>query len=112
MAKYRITEPHFINNEYLLPGTLVGDGTPYAVSQPSLSMEPLDDEATAAVKAVVVLSNKVAGSNDPLFMMGAFSAAPATDNGTDVPLTTETKVASQVKNSSGKNIFPDLTLGR
>jgi hypothetical protein len=65
MAKYRLRIAHEmetndgqrlwlpgdVTNESLgdEKGTIVGDGTPYKVRWPTLEMEPLDDEAKAAI---------------------------------------------------------------
>jgi hypothetical protein len=61
MAQYRLLKAHFLpGDKYLLGdqeneqlgklGETVGDGTPHPIYWPTEDMEPLDDEARAALK--------------------------------------------------------------
>lgn len=50
MARYRLLTDHYLAPHYLERGTEIGDGTPWPFDgRPSQSMEPLDEEAKAAV---------------------------------------------------------------
>lgn len=50
--KYRLLEDHYLGDQYLAAGTIIGDGTPFPYVSadgkpvpPSRQMEPLNDEA-------------------------------------------------------------------
>jgi len=48
--RFKLLSKHYFPGDLLVDeGTIVGDGTPYPVTQPSNAMDPLDDEAQAAV---------------------------------------------------------------
>lgn len=50
MPQFRLLEPHYINDQFLEAGTLVGDDTPYPFKgKPSRAMEGTDDESQKAV---------------------------------------------------------------
>lgn len=46
--KFRLTATHHIADQLLEAGTVVGDGTIYPITGPSMFMEPLDEEAKKA----------------------------------------------------------------
>jgi hypothetical protein len=48
---FRTTAVHHISDQMVPEGTLVGDGTPFPISGPSMFMEPLDDEAKKVFEA-------------------------------------------------------------
>jgi hypothetical protein len=45
---FRLAAVHYINDVLVPEGTLVGKGTPWEISGPSMFMDPVDDEAKAA----------------------------------------------------------------
>jgi hypothetical protein len=50
MARFKLTAPHYINGNYLEIDTEVGDGTPFPITAPSISMVAVDEEGTVAVE--------------------------------------------------------------
>lgn len=44
MARFRLMTTHYIMEQLLEPGTVVGDGTPWPVTVPSFGMEGEDEE--------------------------------------------------------------------
>ena len=47
--RFKLLTQHYAHDRLLEEGTVVGDGTPYAFFGVSQFMEPLDDEARAAI---------------------------------------------------------------
>jgi hypothetical protein len=54
MAKYRLLTKHYMYDQLLEEGTIVGDDTPFKIEAAAVSpdMEGLDDEAKAQVQMV------------------------------------------------------------
>jgi len=52
MAKYRLLTKHYMNDQLLDEGTVVGDDTPHKITEAAVSpdMEGLDDEGKANVQ--------------------------------------------------------------
>lgn len=69
MAKFRLLATHYIDNQLLEAGTLVGEGTSFPNAHPTLSMEGVDAPSAKAIEKLRTAMNVSNGSDIPGFMV-------------------------------------------
>lgn len=70
---FKTTAMHHISDRLVPEGTLVGDGTEFPISGPSMFMEPIDEEAKVAYEKNMA---KWQGKNPPTEILSTPSSVP------------------------------------